>query len=132
MNVPGYGSTGHGAAAAQRRNGFGVAALVLGVLALLSAWTVIGGIILGILAVIFGVLCRGRVRRGEATNGGMSMAGIVLGVIGTLIAIALIALAVSALNSPAGRSYRLCLERSGGNTTMIERCITDFTNQFRS
>jgi hypothetical protein len=132
MNVPGYGSTGYGAPAAQRRNGFGVAALVLGVLAVLSAWTVIGGIILGILAVIFGVLGRGRARRGEATNGGMSMAGIVLGVIGTLIAIALIALAVSAFNSPAGRSYRQCLAQSAGNTTLIERCMTDFSHRLRS
>ena len=131
MNVPGYGSTGYGAPAAQRRNGFGVAALVLGVLAVLTAWTVIGGIILGILAVIFGVLGRGRARRGEATNGGMSMAGIVLGAIGTLIAIALIALAVSVFNTPAGRRYFQCVEQSGGNTTLVERCMTDFSRQLR-
>ena len=60
------------------------------------------------------------------------MAGIVLGVIGTLIAIALIALAVSAFNSPAGRSYRQCLAQSAGNTTLIERCMTDFSHRLRS
>jgi hypothetical protein len=131
MNVPGYGPGGYGAPAAQPRNGFGVAALVLGLLALLLSWTVIGGIILGILAVIFGVLGRGRAKRGEATNGGFSVAGIVLGVLGVLIAIAFIALAVSALNSPAGRDYRDCLQRSAGNPNMIERCMTDFSRQFK-
>ena len=131
MNAPGYGSTGYGTPVAPRRNGFGVAALVLGVLAVLLSWTVLGGIILGILAVIFGALGRGRVRRGEATNGRSSVAGIVLGVVGTLIAVALIALAVSTLNSPAGQRYRQCLEQSGGNTTLIQRCITDFSRQFR-
>jgi membrane protein implicated in regulation of membrane protease activity len=131
MNVPGYGSTGYGAPVAQPRNGFGVAALVLGVLAVLSSWTVIGGLVLGILAVIFGLLGRGRVRRGEATNGGLSVAGTVLGAVGVLIAVVLIALAVSVLNTPAGRRYRQCLEQSAGNTTLIERCMTDFSQQLR-
>ena len=126
MNVPGYGPAGYGAPAAQPRNGFGVAALVLGLLALVSSWTIIGGIVFGILAVIFGVLGRGRVRRGEATNGGFSVAGIVLGAVGALIAIALIALAMSLLNSPEGRSYRQCLEQSAGNPDRVEQCATEY------
>jgi len=71
------------------------------------------------------------VRRGEATNGGLSVAGTVLGAVGVLIAVVLIALAVSVLNTPAGRRYRQCLEQSAGNTTLIERCMTDFSQQLR-
>jgi heme/copper-type cytochrome/quinol oxidase subunit 2 len=119
MNAPGN-------RLAPPRNGFGVAALVLGLLALVSSWTIIGGIVLGILAVIFGVLGRGRARRGEATNGGFSVAGIVLGVIGALIAVALIALAMSLLNTPAGQRYRQCLEQSAGNPDRVERCATEY------
>ena len=126
MNVPGYGPAGYGAPAAQPRNGFGVAALVLGLLALVSSWTIIGGIVFGILAVIFGVLGRGRARRGEATNGGFSVAGIVLGAVGALISVALIALAMSLLNSPDGQRYRQCLERSAGNPDRIEQCATEY------
>ena len=123
MNAPGN-------PLAPPRNGFGVAALVLGLLAVVSSWTIIGGIVLGILAVVFGVLGRGRARRGEATNGGMSVAGIVLGVVGALIAVALIALAMSLLNSPAGQSYRQCLERSAGNPNRIEQCATEFSRHW--
>lgn len=59
------------------RNGFGIAALVLGLFALLLSWTIIGGVLFGILALIFGLLGRARAKRGEATNGGMSVAGVV-------------------------------------------------------
>ena len=45
------------------RNGLGTAALVLGILALVTCWTVIGGVVLGVLAVIFGFIGRGRVKR---------------------------------------------------------------------
>ena len=119
--------TAPGSPLAQPRNGFGVAALVLGLLAVVSSWTVIGGIVLGILAVIFGVLGRGRARRGEATNGGFSVAGIVLGAIGVVIAIVLIALAWSILHSPDGQRYRQCLQQSAGSSDLIERCANEFS-----
>ena len=124
MNAPGN-------PLAQPRNGFGVAAFVLGLFALLLSWTVLGGIVLGIPAVIFGLLGRGRVKRGEATNGGFSVAGIVLGALGVVFAIVLIVFWVSALNTPAGRTYRQCLERSAGNPNRIEECASQFTQHYR-
>ncbi|MGH3934575.1 MAG: DUF4190 domain-containing protein [Pseudonocardiaceae bacterium] len=121
------GSYGQGPV--QRRNGFGIAALILGLLALVLSWTIIGGIILGALALIFGVLGRGRAKRGEATNGGMSIAGIVLGVVGLLIAIALVAFGVSLINSPAGRDYQQCIQQSGGDPVRIDQCASEFGSQ---
>lgn len=123
----GYGqSTGYGAPPAAPRNGFGIAALVLGLLALVLSWTVIGGIVFGVLALIFGLLGRARAKRGESTNGGLSLAGVVLGVIGTLIAVGLIAWGVYLLNAPAGQSYRQCVQRSGGDPVKIQQCVSDF------
>lgn len=124
MNAPGN-------PLAQPRNGFGIAAFALGLFALLLSWTVLGGIVLGIPAVIFGVLGRGRARRGEATNGGLSVAGIVLGAIGILIAIVLIVFWVSVLNTPAGQIYRQCLEQSAGNADRIEQCANQFMLHYR-
>jgi len=115
---------------AQPRNGFGVAALVLGLLALLLSWTIIGGILLGVPALIFGLLGRARAKRGEANNGGMSVAGVVLGVIGLLIAIGIIAFGVLTFNSPAGRDYQQCIEQSGGNPAELEQCASEFSRQF--
>lgn len=109
------------------RNGMGIAALVLGLFALLLSWTIIGGIIFGLLALIFGLLGRGRAKRGEATNGGMSIAGLVLGVVGALISIGLVVLGVSLVNSPAGQDYRQCIEQSGGDPAEIQQCAEEFS-----
>ncbi|HEY6423613.1 MAG TPA: DUF4190 domain-containing protein [Pseudonocardiaceae bacterium] len=127
QNPAGLGP-GYGAALARPRNGFGIAALVLGLLALLLSWTIIGGVVFGILALIFGLLGRGRARRGEATNGGVSVAGVVLGVIGLLIAIGLIVAAVFVVNSPAGRNYQECLLQSGRDPAKIQQCASDFSH----
>jgi hypothetical protein len=116
---------------AQPRNGFGVAAFALGLLALLLSWTAIGGIVLGIPAVIFGVLGRGRARRGEATNGGLSMAGIVLGVVGVLIAILIIAFWASVLNTPAGQTYFHCIQQNAGNPSRMQECANQFIQHYR-
>lgn len=123
---------GYGAPPARPRNGFGIAALVLGLLALVLSWTVIGGIIFGILALIFGLLGRARAKRGESTNGGLSIAGVVLGVIGLLIAIGLIALGVSLMKSPAGQSYRQCIQQASGDPAKVQRCASEFGRQLGS
>jgi hypothetical protein len=111
------------------RNGFGIAALVLGLLALVLSWTIIGGIVFGITALIFGLLGWARVKRGEATNGGLSVAGVILGLIGLLIAIGLIVFVVSILNSPAGQNYRQCLQQSDGDPAKIQQCSSEFSRQ---
>lgn len=130
--VPGSGygqGPGYGPSLRRSRNGFGIAALMLGLLALLLSWTIIGGIVLGLLALIFGLLGRARVKRGAATNGGLSIAGIVLGSIGLLIAIGILVFGVSLFNSPAGRSYQQCIEQSGRDPVRVEQCVSEFGRQ---
>jgi hypothetical protein len=129
-NPPGYGkSPGYGAPPRRPRNGFGITALVLGLLALVLCWTIVGGIVFGILAVIFGLLGRARAKRSEATNGGVSLAGIVLGVIGLLLTIGLVALGTSLLNTPAGQNYQQCLQQSGGDSAKMAQCFSEFGDQ---
>ncbi|MEU7485765.1 DUF4190 domain-containing protein [Streptomyces sp. NPDC042319] len=72
------------------RNGLGVAALVLGVIGVLSGlipllfW--LAGT-LGLLALIFGLVGRGRVKRGQATNKGVALAGLLLGIAAMVVAV---------------------------------------------
>ena len=66
-------------------NGLGIAALVIAIVGLVFCWTVAGGVILGVSAVIIGFVARGRVKRGEATNGGVAIAGIVLGFLAIIV-----------------------------------------------
>jgi hypothetical protein len=62
------------------RNEFGVVSLILGLVALVTCWLMIG-IPFGIAAVITGDIGRGRVKRGEANNPRAAMSGIVLGAV---------------------------------------------------
>jgi uncharacterized membrane protein len=77
------------------RNGLGTAALVLGIFAVITCWTVVGGIVLGLLAVIFGVIGRRRATRVEASNGSAALAGALLGALGLVLTIALVAVGVT-------------------------------------
>ncbi|MFF9194814.1 DUF4190 domain-containing protein [Streptomyces sp. NPDC014779] len=69
-------------------NGMGTAAMVVGIIAVvIFCFYGLPSLILGVLAVIFGVIGRKRVQRGEANNGGQATAGIVLGAIGIVLGI---------------------------------------------
>ncbi|MBK9180116.1 MAG: DUF4190 domain-containing protein [Acidimicrobiales bacterium] len=86
------------AAARPPGNGYGTAALVLGIVALVAAvngWMVITiplAFAGGILAIVFGVLSIKAARRGEATNGGQGKAGVITGsiAVGLLVVGALV------------------------------------------
>lgn len=62
------------------RNGFGITALILGILSILLFPGL--GVILGLIGIIFGVLGILRGLRGEASNTGMSITGVVLSAVG--------------------------------------------------
>lgn len=68
-------------------NGMGTASLVVGIVGvvLFCLWPV--AIILGLLAVIFGAVGRAKAGRGEATNPGTALAGIICGVAGLVLAV---------------------------------------------
>ena len=130
-DTPGYGQSAYGqapygTAGAAPRNGLGTAALVLGILAVLTVITVFGGIVLGLLAVVLGLVARGRVKRHEATNGGSATAGVVLGVIALLLSIALIVAGVSLLNSDSGQKLQDCLNDAGQDQAAVAACQSQF------
>ncbi|MFJ1591529.1 DUF4190 domain-containing protein [Kitasatospora albolonga] len=66
-------------------NGLGIAAMVLGIISVVGFCLYGVNIILGILALIFGLIGLGRAKRGEATNRGMAVAGIILGAVGMVV-----------------------------------------------
>ncbi|MFJ8694083.1 DUF4190 domain-containing protein [Streptomyces roseolilacinus] len=66
-------------------NGLGIASMVVGIVSLVTCFMYGLGIVLGILALIFGIIGRKRVQRGEANNGGMATAGIVTGAVGIVL-----------------------------------------------
>ncbi|MFF3321079.1 DUF4190 domain-containing protein [Streptomyces sp. NPDC002889] len=117
---PGYGQPGWQQSPA---NGMGITAMVLGILAvcLFCVYGVLS-VILGVLALIFGILGRKRVGRGEATNGGMALAGIILGSIGIVIGAVVIGLLAwgitRAINEDRNNDYDY--DDSYSNTLVVD------------
>lgn len=127
---PPYGGyPGHPAAPTAPQNGLGIAALVVAIVALLFFWSVLGGIVGGIVAVILGVLARGRVKRGEATNGGVATACIVLGVLAVLAGVASIAIYVALFNEVGGADYVSCVRDAGNDDAALQECEQRFRDR---
>jgi hypothetical protein len=106
------------------RNGAGVAALVLGLLGLVLTLLVLPsplGALLGLLAVVFGIIGIGRAGRGEATNRGQAVTGLITGIL---------ALALGVLLTIAIRGY---VQDHASDFSDLARCLNAAsTNQERT
>ncbi len=107
-------------------SGLAIASLVLGILAVVTFWTYVGGILLGLIAIVLGVIALGRVRRGRAAGRGMAIAGVVLGTLGLLFSAALIGLTAWVFNSSGASNLTECLADAGNDQDKIEKCQDDF------
>jgi len=94
-------------------NGLATAALVCGIVGLVLFWTVWVGLILGILAIVFGAVGRSRAALG-APNKSQATAGLWLGVAAVVVSILFIGLITTWVSDHQGRII-----------TEIERCMDD-------
>ncbi|WP_258562104.1 DUF4870 domain-containing protein [Nocardia africana] len=62
------GPPGQGTWEQPKGKGLAITALVLGIIALLTCWTVLGGILFGLVALIFGIIATVKARRGTAAG----------------------------------------------------------------
>lgn len=123
-----YGQTQQYGYGAQPRNGMGLAALIIAIVGLLFAWIpFIGlfGLVLGVVALVLGIMGVRRASRGEATNRGVAVSGIVISVIVILLGIASTAFATVVLDRVLGPEFQACVEQYGSNQTDLTRCIED-------
>lgn len=103
----------------EARNGFGTSGFVLGLIGLIFSPVPVIGVVawpLVILGLIFSLLGYLRTRRGEATNKGLSIAGIVLSAVGLVVCILWVAAfgkAVNDVNQEANRSVTVHYEVTG-------------------
>jgi hypothetical protein len=114
------------------RNALGVAALVIAIIALVFCWSVAGGVVLGICAVIIGFVARGRVKRGEATNGGIAIAGIVLGFLAIIVSLVFIPIWIGVFGQVGGNDYVDCLAKAGSDEQAVQKCADQFRNRVQN
>ncbi|MGZ5394324.1 MAG: DUF4190 domain-containing protein [Mycobacterium sp.] len=107
------------------QNGLAIASLVTAIIALLS---VVGGVVLGVVAVILGFMGWGKAKRGEATNGGVAVAGIVLGFLSIIEAVVVIGLFIWGFGEVGGTDYVDCLSRAGSDQEAVQQCADQFTS----
>ncbi len=101
------------------RNGLAITSLVLGIAALVTSWLTLPGIILGILAVIFGAIGLARARADRVSNKGLAIAGLITGVLGLVIGTVLLIVAIRVASD--------CTDQYGRNITeqQLQSCIED-------
>jgi Domain of unknown function (DUF4190) len=121
MPYGGYGPTPEGT-----KNGLGLGALISGLLSVPAAFTVIGGILLGLVAIVLGLLGHGRARRGEASNGGLAIAGVVLGVLGIILSVVLAITAWGVFREFGGRDLVDCMQSAGSDRVAQQQCEDEF------
>ena len=131
---PGYPPTpmGYGDYPLQTRNGLGIAALIVAIIALVSSFSIVGGIVLGLVAVVLGFLGRARAKRGEADNGGVALAGIVLGVVAVIAGLSFIAVWVGLFRQVGANDYFDCLQQAGQDRDKVQMCSDEFRSSVES
>jgi uncharacterized protein DUF4190 len=81
-----------GAVVQRKKSGKAIASLVLGLLSLFAPL----GIVLGIIAVVLGILARKEIRASTGLDGdGMALAGIITGAVGSVLFVVLVIIATS-------------------------------------
>lgn len=128
MSATPYGTDPSGAAPTRSLpTGMAVASLVLGILGLLTSAFLLGGL-LGLVAVILGVIALSKIKRGEAGGRGMAVGGIITGILAMLVTILIVATvgAFFANNKDDIDSLTECLNRANNNQTEIQACQDEF------
>lgn len=108
------------------RNELGTWALVLAMLALLFSWSIIGGVIGGLIAVVLGFAGRGRAARGEAVNGPIANAGIGLGALAVIVGVAFVPIWIGFFTEAGMGDYVRCMEQAGTDRTAQTQCENTF------
>jgi Domain of unknown function (DUF4190) len=115
-----------------KKDGLGISALIVAILGLLFSWSVVGGVVLGVVAVILGFVGRGRVKAGEASNGGVALAGIILGALAVVVSLVFIAIWYGAFSDIGGSDYLDCVSKAGQDPRAVESCANQFQDHLES
>ena len=107
-------------------SGMAIGALVCGILAILFSWTIVGGILLGLIAAILGFIAYSKAKKGQAGGTGMSLTGIILGLVGIALSIVLVVVGVGLFKKSGAGDYIDCINKAGDNTSEQQRCADEF------
>ncbi|WP_067834807.1 DUF4190 domain-containing protein [Nocardia lijiangensis] len=102
--------------------GLAITALVLGILALLSFWTILGGVLFGLFGLIFGIIAFVKARKGTAGGTGMAVTGLILSVLALIGSILIAIVGWSFFVDSGGKDLIDCLDKAGNDQSKIDEC----------
>jgi amino acid permease len=108
-----------------RKNALAVVALILGIVACVLFWTVIGGILIGLIAVVLGIIAAVKARKGRAPHRAMAIIGAVLGALALIASVIIVAVGVSILNSSEFKNFNDCVQHANSQAAR-DQCTKDF------
>ncbi|WP_280468699.1 DUF4190 domain-containing protein [Nocardia cyriacigeorgica] len=112
-----------------QRKGLAITALVLGILAALTFWTVFGGGLFGVFAVIFGVIAVIKAMRKTAGGAVMAWIGLILGVL-AIIGAVIAGIIYWGIAEEAGvTDFYDCVTNAGNDQAEIDRCESEFNQR---
>jgi Domain of unknown function (DUF4190) len=114
------------------RNGLGMAALVIAIVGLLLCFTIVFGVLLGIAAVVMGFMGRGRVKRGDANNGGVALAGVVLGFLSIVAGLVFIPIYYYLFSQTGIGDFYDCMTKAGNNQAAQQQCATSWSQHLET
>ncbi|MEV0356143.1 DUF4190 domain-containing protein [Nocardia sp. NPDC050697] len=106
--------------------GLAITALVLGIIALLSCWTLVGGILFGVFAIIFGLIAGIKARNGTAGGGGMAVAGALLGLAGIVISVVIGLFFWNIFEDAGFTDFVDCVSSAGNDQAKVQQCEDEF------
>jgi Domain of unknown function (DUF4190) len=104
----------YGAAPQKQQNIFGILSLVLGIVSIVVC-CFYAGVWAGIPAIVLGVIGMNKAKRGQASNRGLALTGVILGAIGVVILVGLLAF--------AGSDTGQCLQDAACDPEAAQACV---------
>ena len=110
-------------------DGLAIAAMIVGILSLLTSWLVIGALG-GIVAIVLGFLARGRLKQSGREGNGLAITGIVTGFLAVIIGGIVLALGAWLFTTTDGiggtvSGYIECLEETDGDQEFCDNLLEE-------
>ena len=126
--APAYGYPGY--PQPQQGAGMAITAMVLGIAALVLCWSAFGGLVLGLLAVVFGIVALRRARRGEAGGQGRAIAGLITGAIGLVLGAVFLFVWINLFTSSGFGDLVSCVRDAGQDQAKVQQCQDQFQQKY--
>ncbi|WP_040814435.1 DUF4190 domain-containing protein [Nocardia concava] len=112
-----------------QRKGMAITAMIFGILAVLTFWTVFVGVVCGLVALVLGAIAMVKARRGSTGGFGMALTGVITGLIAIIGSCIVGAFLWIFFKDTGGTDLIDCLEKAGNDQSKVQQCQDEFNRR---